>query len=101
MAQELDAKGWAAFKAAYVADETMLGQLAWMGEANRRFLARNLGLARVGKPDRWLLRLADFFGFASLDSALSVIEASVGDDPGLADAYIWAYLSENPAALDG
>ena len=91
---------WPPFKATYVVDACSIGRLPWMRPANRRFLARNLRLADVGKPDRWLVRFAERFGYDSVDEALEVLEADTGDNPGLADAYIWAYLSERPGALD-
>lgn len=90
---------WSRFRESFLANEDSIGRLSWMGPANRRFLARNLRLADNGKPDRWLIRFAERFGYRSVDAALAVIENATGDTPGLADVYVWAYLSEHPSAL--
>jgi hypothetical protein len=91
--------GWAAFRTAYCVNADTLGELPWMGPANKRFLARNLRIQNVAKPDIWMLRLAVAFGFASVDMMMAAIEAGTGDDPGRADAYLWAYMSDNPYSL--
>lgn len=100
VAKMIASSGWPEFRATYLVDTESIAWLPWMGPANRRFLARNLRIADVGKPDRWLVRFAEYFGYADVDEALGVICDEVGDPPGLADAYIWAYLAENPTALD-
>lgn len=75
------------------------GLLPWMLPTNHGLLARNLRLADIGKPDRWLIRFAERFGYRDVDETLSVVERISGDDHSLADIYIWAYLSENPEGL--
>jgi hypothetical protein len=93
------AGGWPSFKQTYCYSAEALGALPWMGPANRRFLARNLGIGDFGKPDRWIERLATTFGFVTPDTMLEVIRHRAGDSLGRSDFYLWAYLSDNPDAL--
>jgi hypothetical protein len=58
------------------------------GSANRRLVARNLGLEDVGKADIWLLRVAQKFDFETVDEMLAFISKEVGDSPGVADLYL-------------
>jgi hypothetical protein len=90
---------WPKFKSQYCRSANSLGLLPWMGAANRQFVARNLGLEDVGKSDIWLRRVADKFDFEKVDEMLTFISNQVGDGPGLADLYLWAFLSDNPGAL--
>jgi uncharacterized protein (TIGR00725 family) len=91
--------GWPSFKEAHCRSADALGALPWMGPANRRFLARNLGIGDFGKPDRWIERLAAAFRFDTTDHMLEVIRGQTDDSPSRSDFYLWAYLSDNPDAL--
>jgi hypothetical protein len=90
---------WPKFKSQYCYNADSLGPLPWMGVANRRLVAKNLGLEDVGKADIWLRRVADKFDFENVDDMLTFISNTVGDSPSVADLYLWAFLSDNPGAL--
>ena len=94
-AQIATAADWALFRKKYLRDVQSLTCLAWMGPANSRFLARNLGIADVGKPDRWIVGLAARFDFETVEAMFDAIHKAVGDSPGDSDLYLWAYLAEN------
>jgi hypothetical protein len=99
VAQLIAKMTWPKFKSQYCRNADSLATLPWMGPANRRLVARNLGLEDVGKADIWLLRVAQKFDFETVDEMLAFISKEVGDSPGVADLYLWAFLSDNPSAL--
>ena len=90
--------GWEVFKAERCQSAATLKGLPWVRETNSRFLARNLRLADVGKPDVWIRRAAAKFG-VSIEGLFDAIQQGTGDGPGYADAVLWAYLSDNVATL--
>lgn len=98
MARRLTTTPWHELEQIYCESSEALGQLPWLGAANRRFLARNLGIEQVGKPDVWILRLAAWLG-VEWEEMFEIIEAETGDDAAIADLLLWVYLSENPHAL--
>jgi hypothetical protein len=91
--------GWNDFRGCYCTSIDDLKQLGWVKDTDARFLARNIGLADVGKPDFWITRAATHGGFAEPDEMFAYILAHGGDRPASADLYIWAYLSDNREQL--
>ena len=98
-ARLIQERGWPAFREEYCSNTTLLTKLDWIGHTNAQFLARNLGLADVGKPDRWIVRAAEHGGFSNPTAMFEYIKEATGDSHGNADLIIWAYLSANPGGV--
>jgi hypothetical protein len=67
--------------------------LAQMGEKSSRHFARNIGIDCV-KPDRWLLRLADQYGFDTPDELCQCIHKHRPEIRiGTIDVILWRYCN--------
>src|SRR5207249_1747968 len=70
-----------------------LRQLPFIGQVTVYHLAKNLGMA-VAKPDRHLLRLADFMGFRSPQELCAELSQVTGDPINVVDLILWRYLEQ-------
>jgi len=60
----------------------------YLGPATARHLMKNLGLP-VSKPDRHLVRAADWTGLGSCEALCGFISAAIGDPVQVVDVVIW------------
>jgi len=67
-------------------------KLPFIGEVTKFHLARNLGLD-VGKPDRWMIRLAEKLGFPptaeGVNDMLENFSYATGEKKGVIDIVLW------------
>lgn len=69
-----------------------LKSLFFIGDVTKYHLARNLGLD-YAKPDRWLTKLAEHFGFSSVQQLCGTISEETGDRIGTVDVVLWRYCN--------
>jgi len=69
-----------------------LTRLPFLGPITSIHLAKNLGLA-IAKPDRHLVRAAEFHGFPSPESLCSTISDLTGDSIAVVDIVLWRYAA--------
>ena len=87
---------WEEFKAELTGPSSLefMETLGFVGPANSRFLARNLGLD-YAKPDLWMLRVAGEFGYGESPDAVfrmvDTIQGATGERPGVIDYILWEY----------
>ena len=94
---------WEDFKAELTVPSTLtfiatLGP--FMGPANKRFLARNIGLD-YAKPDKMLKRVAEEFGYGDRPvfrkrppgvlRMVDTLQEATGERPGVIDYILWEY----------
>lgn len=64
----------------------------YIGDITKYHIARNIGVDCV-KPDRHLVRLSAFMGFASPDDMVNEIAMLTGEKKGFIDYILWQWLS--------
>lgn len=64
--------------------------LPYMGPATSRHLAKNIGLD-MAKPDRHLVRLSRFLGYATPAALCGDIASATGDKLSVVDLVLWRY----------
>jgi 3-methyladenine DNA glycosylase Tag len=73
-------------------DIEKMRELPFIGEVTKFHLARNLGLD-VGKPDRWMIRLAKKLGFSPNENGvkdmLKKFQSATGEKIGVIDIVLW------------
>ena len=95
-AVRLAGSDWEDFKAELTGPSSLefMETLGFVGPANSRFLARNLGLD-YAKPDLWMLRVAGEFGYGESPDAVfrmvDTIQGATGERPGVIDYILWEY----------
>lgn len=67
-----------------------LREFPYLGPATSRHLAKNLGFP-VAKPDRHLLRIAEEYGYDTVDELCADISAMVGDPVPVVDVVMWRF----------
>jgi hypothetical protein len=67
----------------------------YIGPVTACHLAKNLGL-NIAKPDRHLVRAAQFAGISSPQKMCEIIHEVVGDSVAVIDIVIWRYATINP-----
>ena len=67
----------------------------YIGPVTAYHLAKNLGL-NMAKPDRHLVRAAQFAGISSPQKMCEIIHEVVGDSVAVIDIVIWRYATINP-----
>jgi len=72
-----------------------LETLPHIGKTTKYHLARNIGLD-VAKPDRHLVRIANYFDFDNVQTMCKQISNLSGDRIGTVDVVIWRYCNLNP-----
>jgi hypothetical protein len=76
--------------------------LPFIGSVTARHLAKNLGID-IAKPDRHLARLADQFGYSSVDAMCLTISLATGDRLSVTDIVLWRFQEQakSPHAFAG
>jgi len=75
-----------------------LTRFRFIGKITCFHLARNLGLDFV-KPDRHLVRIADFWGYDEPATMCKAIEAVTGDRIGVVDLVLWRWAESYPRRM--
>jgi len=75
-----------------------LTRFRFIGKITCFHLARNLGLDCV-KPDRHLVRIADFWGYDEPATMCKAIEAVTGDRIGVVDLVLWRWAESYPRRM--
>ena len=70
--------------------------LPFIGSATSRHLAKNLGID-AAKPDRHLVRLAEQFGYCTVNEMCSTISDATGDSLSVADIVLWRFEERSRA----
>lgn len=68
--------------------------LPFIGSITARHLAKNLGID-AAKPDRHLVRLAERFGYCSVDKMCSTIANVTGDSLSVTDIVLWRFEEQS------
>lgn len=71
-----------------------LQKFPYIGRITSYHLAKNLGFD-VAKPDRHLLRLAQYAGIGDVQKMCSIISGKSGDPIPYVDLILWRYLEQN------
>lgn len=69
-----------------------LQTFSFIGSITKYHLARNVGLDVV-KPDRHMVRLAQYLQYSSPDELVSEIASETGERKGLIDFVLWRWLA--------
>ncbi|MEZ0231232.1 MAG: hypothetical protein ACAH12_00200 [Methylophilaceae bacterium] len=72
-----------------------LQKLPFIGSITSWHLAKNLGLS-VAKPDRHLIKLTEFLGYADVQKLCRDVADSVGDPISVVDIIFWRYCTFTP-----
>ncbi|MBI4311566.1 MAG: hypothetical protein HY681_07265 [Chloroflexi bacterium] len=95
-----DDRNWVQVKAALKANNlSFFRQFPFIGPITQYHLARNIGLD-YAKPDRWLLREAEYFGYGptalGVKATVDFIAKSRGHRPGVIDCVLWRWAEQHP-----
>jgi len=83
--------GFEAFKLKLVGNFFDFGRtLPFIGPVTVQHLAKNLGV-EAAKPDRHLTRLADRFGYETVQEMCSAISGRTGDSLSVTDLVLWRF----------
>jgi len=66
---------------------TFLGKLPWIGPITKYHLAKNLGMD-IAKPDRHLIRLAEYYG-TTVQGLCESLSQATGDRIAIVDLVLW------------
>lgn len=66
----------------------------YMGPATSLHFAKNIGVS-VAKPDRHLVRIAEFLGYASPEKLCKTISDTIGEKESIIDLILWRYATIN------
>jgi len=93
-ASRLKSRGWEDFKHWLETMDLLVtpGKLGYIGPATRYHLARNIG-ADVAKPDRYMLDLANEYGYPRTDAGVQALAKRIsqlsGERVGVVDVVLW------------
>ena len=91
-AKAIASEGFEAFKARLKeGGMDILGELPWMGPANRQHLAMIIGLADTAKDDVWLRRCAKACEFPSVGAFVFFLAREYDLSQREVDAFLWDY----------
>ena len=76
-----------------------LQTLPFIGPVTSKHLAKNLGFP-ISKPDRHLVRIAEAFGYESVDLMCKLIAETTGEQEQVVDIVLWRFASLDPGYLD-
>jgi hypothetical protein len=89
-------EGFDQVKAATMKDPiTNLKRFPFIGPITSWHLAKNLGLD-VAKPDRHLVRLAEWCGYVSATALCEELARKNNEEVKVVDLILWRYLADNP-----
>lgn len=90
--------GWDEFRKLFVDEIESMTALGFIGTQTKFHLARNLGFD-VAKPDRWMRRIANKFGWENVSYMCEYLAKKHGIKAKEVDIILWKYVSD--LGLDG
>jgi hypothetical protein len=75
--------------------------LPGIGEITKNHLARNIGLAAIGKGDIWIVRLAKAVGTSDWSAMLDYLARRNKLSPGTVDLVLWRFCADGGWRADG
>ena len=93
-ARMISEEGFANFKQrAEKGGPKVLDELPGIGPATRNQLARNVGLADVAKPDRWIIRVTKLFKFHSYKKMIEHLSGKFKENYGVVDLILFRFCA--------